>query len=96
MPRYIALTTWTDQGIKNVKESPSRLDAAKALAKKHGCEIKEFYMTMGSIDMVSILEAPSDEAAAKFALTLGASGNLRTTTLKAFPEDSYRNIIAGL
>lgn len=96
MPRYIALTTWTEQGMKNIKESPNRLDAAKALAKKHGCEFREFYMTMGTVDMVSIIDAPNDEAFAKFALTLGASGNLRTTTLKAFPEDAYRNIIAGL
>jgi uncharacterized protein with GYD domain len=96
MSLYIALTTLTEQGIKNIKESPSRLDAAKALAKKHGCEIKDFYLTLGSVDMVTIIDGPNDEAVAKFALTLGSSGNLRSTTLKAFSEDSYRKIIAGL
>lgn len=96
MATYIALASWTDQGIKNVKESPKRLDAGRDLAKKLGCELKQFYMTIGPYDMVVIMEAPNDEAAAKFALSLAAAGNVRTTTLKAFPEDAYRKIIAAL
>ena len=96
MATYIALTNWTDQGIKNIKESPGRVDAAKALAKKHGCEWRDFYMTMGSIDMVLIFDAPNDEAMAAFGLALAASGSVRTTTLKAFSEDGYRKIIGGL
>jgi uncharacterized protein with GYD domain len=96
MARYIMLTNWTEQGIKNVKESPKRLDAAKALAKKFNGEIVEFYMTTGAHDMVVMLEAPDDEAAAKFALSLGSAGNVRTTTLKAFSEQSYRSIIGSL
>ena len=96
MARYIMLTNWTEQGIKNVKESPKRLDAAKALAKKLNGEIVEFYMTTGAHDMVLILDAPDDEAAAKFALSVGSGGNIRTTTLKAFSEKSYRAIIGSL
>ena len=96
MARYIMLTNWTEQGIKNVKESPKRLDAAKALAKKFNGEVGEFYMTTGAHDMVVMLEAPDDEAAAKFALSLGSAGNVRTTTLKAFSEQSYRSIIGSL
>lgn len=96
MARYIALINWTDQGAKSVKESPARLDAARALARKHGCEMKDFYMTMGSYDMVAIIEAPGDDAIAKFNLTLAMGGNIRTTTMKAFSEDAYRKIIAGL
>ena len=96
MARYIMLSNWTEQGIKNVKESPKRLDAAKALAKKFNGEILDFYMTTGAHDMVVMLEAPDDEAAAKFALSLGSAGNVRTTTLKAFPERSYRSIIGSL
>ena len=53
-------------------------------------------MTMGTTDMVAIIEAPNDEAMAQYGLALGASGALRTTTLKAFPEDAYRKIIAGI
>lgn len=96
MAKYITLVNWTDQGIKNVKDSPGRLDAARALAKKLGCEMEDFYMTIGAYDMVAIMEGPNDEAMAKFALTLGAGGNVRTTTLKAFSEDSYREIVAAL
>lgn len=96
MAKYILLTNWTEQGIKNVKESPKRLDAAKALAKKLGGELTKFYMTTGSYDMLVVLNLPDDEAAAKFALTLGKLGNVRTTTLKAFSEDSYRSIIASV
>ena len=96
MARYIMLSNWTEQGIKNVKESPKRLDAAKALAKKFNGEVVEFYMTTGAHDMVVMLEAPDDEAAAKFALSLGSAGNVRTTTLKAFSEQSYRSIIGSL
>jgi len=96
MPRYIALMNWTDQGVKNVKDSPKRLDAARAAAKKAGCEIHDVYMTMGKWDLVAIVDAPSDELVAKFNLTLAMGGNVRTTTLKAFSEDSYRRIIGEL
>lgn len=96
MARYIMLLNWTDQGIKSVKESPKRLDAARDLAKKMGCEIRDFYMTTGTYDMVTVAEAPDDDALAKLILTLGMAGNIRTTTLKAFPEDAYRKIIGAL
>jgi uncharacterized protein with GYD domain len=96
MAKYIMLINWTDQGIKTIKDSPKRLDAARAAAKKVGGELRKFYMTIGSYDLVVVLEAPDDEAAAKFALTVGAGGNIRTTTLKAFSEESYRRIIGGL
>src|ERR1700676_2606310 len=94
--RYILLMNWTEQGITNVKDSPKRLDAAKALAKKLKGEIRKFYMTTGAYDILLVLEAPDDEAAAKFALSVGSGGNVRTTTLKAFSEKSYRAIIESL
>ena len=96
MTQYIMLANWTDQGIRNVKDSPGRLDAAKQLCQKHGAEITAFFMTMGSHDMVVILQAPADEAVARIALALGAAGNVRTTTLKAFSEAEYRQIIQSL
>jgi uncharacterized protein with GYD domain len=61
-----------------------------------GCELREFYMTAGTSDMVAIVEAPDDATLAKFNLTLATGGNVRTTTLKAFPEDEYRKIIGSL
>jgi uncharacterized protein with GYD domain len=96
MAKYILLTNWTEQGIRNVKDSPKRLDAAKELARKHGGEIKKFYMTTGMYDMLVILDLTDDDAAAKFALNLGMLGNVRTTTLKAFSEESYRSIVGSL
>lgn len=96
MATYILLMNWTDQGIKNVKDSPKRLDAARGLAKKHGCELRDFYMAIGKYDMIAVLEAPDDEAAAKFALTTAGGGNIRTTTVKAFSEDAYRKVIGAL
>ena len=96
MAKYVVLMSWTDQGIKAIKDSPKRLDAGKALAKKLGGELKKFYMTMGAYDMVGIVEMPDDAAAAKFATSLGSLGNVRTTTLRAFSEDDYRGIIKTL
>lgn len=96
MATYVILGNWTEQGIRNVKDSPGRLDAAKEVHRKHGAELKAFYMTMGNHDMVVISEAPSDEAMAKIALTIGAGGNVRTTTLKAFSEGEYREILQAL
>ena len=96
MATYIMLINYTDQGIRTVKDSPKRLDAAKKMLKTMGGEIKEFYLTMGSYDIAIVAEAPSDDVMAKFALAAGSLGNVRTTTLKAFPEAEYRKIIAAL
>lgn len=96
MPTYIGLYNYTDQGIRNVKDSPARLDAAKQLIASLGGEIKAFYLTMGVYDIVTIIEAPDDETAAKGTLALTSGGSIRGNTLKAFPEADFRNIIAGL
>ncbi len=66
------------------------------MAKDHGCVLESFFMTMGSFDNVAVVEAPDDETVAKYVLTLGSEGNLRTVTLKAFPEETYRTIIGEL
>jgi uncharacterized protein with GYD domain len=96
MPTYISLVSYTDQGIRNIKDSPKRLGTAKKMLKDLGGELKEFYLTLGQYDIVTILEAPTDEVVAKFVLALASAGNVRTTTLKAFPEAEYRKVIAGL
>jgi uncharacterized protein with GYD domain len=96
MPKYISLLNWTAEGIKAVKDSPKRLDAAKELARQAGGSIDAFYMTLGQYDMVAIMDAPNDEAAASFSLRLAGTGALRTTTLKAFAEADYRKIIGSL
>lgn len=95
MPTYIHLANWTQDGIKNVKDSPARLDKVKELYKKAGAEVKAFYMTMGRCDMVVISEAPDDDTIARVALQIGASGAVRTETLKAFTEAEYRKIVGS-
>jgi uncharacterized protein with GYD domain len=96
MSTYVLLLNYTDQGIRTVKDSPKRLDAARGLARKHGAEIRDVYLTMGTYDLVTVVEAATDDALAKFVLALGALGNVRTTTLKAFPEAEYRKIVGAV
>jgi uncharacterized protein with GYD domain len=96
VPLYVILANWTDQGARSAKDSPRRLDAAKKALKDMGGEFKSFYLTMGDYDIVAVYEAPDDAVAARFNLQLGMLGNIRTRTLKAFPEAAYREIIASL
>ena len=96
MTTYIMLCNWTDQGIRHVKDSPDRLDAARDLCRQHGAEMTAFYMTIGGYDMVGIIDAPNDETFAKIALSIGKGGNIRTSSLKAFDEAQYREIIGTI
>ncbi len=96
MSTYFILANWTEQGIKAVKASPKRLRAAKRLAKDCGVKFRSFHMTLGQYDIIVSVEAPDDEAVARFALALGSAGNVRTTTLKGFTEQEYREIVGSL
>ena len=96
MATYIILVNYTQQGIQGIKQSPERLDAARNAFKAMGANLDKWYLTLGQYDAVVISEAPDDETAAKLALMVGALGNVRTQTLRAFTEDEYRKLIAGL
>lgn len=96
MTTYIMLMNWTDQGVRDVRSSPKRLDAAKKLLGDMGGSFKQFYLTMGDYDMVGVVDAPDDAVVARFALMLSQGGNVRTHTMKAFPELAYREIIASM
>ena len=96
MPAYISLVRYTREGIMNMKDSPARLEKVKEIFKSVGGEMKAFYLTMGQYDAVAIGEFPNDEAVAKAALTAGLAGTISTETLRAFTEEEFRNIIAGL
>lgn len=96
MPTYIIQSQWTDQGLRNVKESANRLDLGKKKLKELGGEIKAFYLTTGRYDMLAIVEVPNDAVLAAHLLWLGAQGNLRTETVKAFTEDEFRGIVGKL
>ena len=96
MATYVTFLKYTEQGIKNIKESPSRLEKAKQLIRSLGGELKSFYLVQGRFDAVVIAEAPSDDVVAKFALASGSQGAVRTETSRAFTEEEYRKIISGL
>ncbi len=96
MSTYFILANWTEQGIKDIKASPKRLRAAKRLAKDCGVKFKSFHMTLGQYDAIASIEAADDAAVARFALALGSAGNVRTTTLKGFTEQEYREIVGSL
>ena len=96
MPTYVTLMRYTDQGIRNIKESPARLEAAKKLAKSIGAEIKSFYLALGNYDAIAIVDGPDDETAGRFALAIGAAGNVRTDTMRVFSEPEYRKLLSSL
>ena len=96
MPTFITLARWTQKGLENVKDAPSRLDMAKEAYKAMGAELKEMYLVMGEYDMVVISEVPDDETMAKVLLSIGSQGSSRGETLRAFTEEEYRKIIASL
>jgi uncharacterized protein with GYD domain len=96
MPTYIHLTSYTGDGIENIADSPDRLDDARELADSLGGEFTDFFLTFGAHDIVAITEFPDDETAARFALGVASGGAVTTETLKAFTEDEYRDVIAGL
>jgi uncharacterized protein with GYD domain len=96
MPHFVLLVNWTDQGIRNVKETIQRVEAADALEQKHGLRLEQIYWTVGPYDIVAIGEAPDDESATAFALELGSAGNVRTTTLRAYDREEMSGIIQRL
>jgi uncharacterized protein with GYD domain len=96
MPTYISLLRYTEQGIKNIKESPSRLDAVRKVFQQVGAELKDFYLVNGQYDAICISEAPDEETMAKLMLKIGAAGNVRTETVRAFKEEEYRKICQGI
>ena len=84
MATYIGLANFTDQGIRNIKDTTKRADAFKELAKSLGATVKDVYWTLGQYDVAAVVEAPDDAIVTALGLTLGKSGNVRTQTLRAF------------
>ena len=96
MSTYMLLCNFTEQGVRTIKEMPQRRAAARELGKKLGVDIKAGYLAIGTYDLIIHTEAKDDEAMAKFLLSLAALGNVRTNTIKVFPEADVDKIIAGL
>jgi uncharacterized protein with GYD domain len=96
MATYIALSSFTDQGIRSVKDTTKRFEAVREMGKKHGVTVKDIYWTLGSYDLVGIFEAPDDAAFTAFGLSIGMGGNIRTQTLRGFSKDEMNSVLARL
>jgi uncharacterized protein with GYD domain len=96
MATYIVLNTFTDQGIRNVRETTSRADAVRDMAKKFGVTVKEVYWTLGSYDVVTIFEAADEQSITALSLAIGSAGNVRTQMLRAFTKEEMKPIISKL
>ena len=96
MPTYIGLVKWTDQGIRNVKETTKRAKSFQEMAEKKGVKVREILWTMGRYDLVLVVDAPDDETMTRVTLRLGMLGNVKTETLKAFSAQEMDEILKGL
>ena len=93
MPTYVTLYKWTEQGVKDAKNAPGRIANAKKLVESMGGKFVGIYVTMGDYDLVSVTEGPSDEVASAIALSIASKGNVKTTTMRAFTESEFSEIL---
>lgn len=98
MANYVVFFGYTDQGIRNIKDSPGRVEAAKKTFEDMGAKVKDFYLVMGmdQYDTMFVVEAPDDETVAQASLKVGSSGNVRTNTHRAFSQEEFKKIISRL
>lgn len=96
MGQYVLLVRWTDQGIKNVKNTIKRAESFRKYLEKKGGKLTAIFYTFGKYDIVITAELPTDETAMSVSLATGALGNVRVTTLKAFSLDETRKIVEAL
>jgi uncharacterized protein with GYD domain len=94
MATYVALINWTEQGVREFKDTRDRSDAFRKLLEGMGGKLTSLYWTLGAYDIVGIVEAPDDETVTAALLKLGSLGNVRTTTMRAFTADEVGRIIA--
>ena len=96
MARYISLFSFADQGIRNIKDTVKRGDAAMAEAEKMDIKIIEEFWTMGAYDGVVLFDAPDDETTTAFSLKVSSLGNVKTHTMRAFPREEMEKILAKI
>ena len=96
MPTYVSLMRFTEQGIKAVKDHPKRREAAGKWIEGQGGKLLHTYLTMGRYDVVAIIDAPSDDVAAKFAVITGMQGNVSTETMRALDETEFDRLLKSL
>jgi uncharacterized protein with GYD domain len=93
MPRFVSLIDWTQQGAANFQETVDRYEAAEQQFEQLGVRFVDVYWTLGEHDIVAVVEAPDDETATASLLAIGAQGNIRTKTMRAFTRDEMRAVI---
>lgn len=96
MPTYVMLAHFTEQGVKNAKDTLKRAEAFRQSAKKHGATVKEQFWTLGQFDVVAIVDAPDEATMTALGLSAGALGNVRTQTLRAFTEAEMKTILGKM
>ena len=96
MATYIVLNNFTEQGIRNIKDTTNRADAVRDMAKKFGVTVKDIYWTLGSYDVVAIFEAPDESSITALTLAIGSAGNIRTQMLRAFNKEEMKGILGKL
>ena len=96
MVAYVVLANFTDQGIRSAKESPKRAEAFKAMAKTFGVTVKELVWTQGRYDIVTIVDAPDEASFMSLTMSLGALGNVRTESLRAFSADEMTKVVGNM
>jgi uncharacterized protein with GYD domain len=94
MPTYVSLVRWTDQGMKNYKDTTSRAEDFYKLAESWGGRVRELLWTVGEYDVIAVAEFPDDETSAAAALQIGSAGNISSTTMRAFSAEEMSAIIA--
>jgi uncharacterized protein with GYD domain len=96
MANYILLATYTEQGLKGIKDTVKRTETVRELAKKAGLNMKESYWTLGAFDVVAVFEAPDDETMTAFSLSIAKLGNVKTQTLRAFSSKDMGGILTKM
>jgi uncharacterized protein with GYD domain len=96
MPTFVLLANFTDQGIRNIKDTINRAEAFKEMAKKSGITMKELYWTLGSHDVAAVFDAPDDESATALSLSASSRGNVRCETLRAFSFEEMKRILGKM
>jgi len=96
MATFVVLAAFTDQGIRNVKETISRAESFKDLAKQSGVTVKDMYWTLGRHDVVAVCESPDDESATALMLSVSSRGFVRSETLRAFSFDEMKKVIGKM
>jgi uncharacterized protein with GYD domain len=94
MTTYVTLINWTDQGIRDFRDTTHRAEEFAKLVEASGGQVRELLWTVGEYDIVSVIDFPDEEAGVAALLQVSAAGNVRTRTMRAFSSGEMSGIIA--